>query len=180
MNLSSVMVSKYLFRKKPLRLFRPEVSILTKMIVSEPNAIVVITTTAGEPTNKMDRNLTTDVTFNPLKWTCFLRGLLSLMGTSDINSTPPAIAVSHWPLAIRPTAVTENSTFFYRTFILNVRWKLTDRRNTAWALILILTGMQNIRQADKLSPTDGQLSWCLVLNESPGFGILARAWKNMN
>ena len=42
----------------------------------------------------------------------FLRGLLSLIGTSDINSTPPAIAVSHWPLAIRPTAVTENSTFY--------------------------------------------------------------------
>lgn len=76
MNLSSVMVSKYLFRKKPLRLFRPEVSILTNMIVSEPNAIVVITTAEGEPTNKMDRNLTTDVTFNPLKLTCFLRGLL--------------------------------------------------------------------------------------------------------
>ena len=34
----------------------------------------------------------------------FLSGLLSLMGTSDMNSTPPAITVSHWPLAISPTA----------------------------------------------------------------------------
>lgn len=26
------------------------------------------------------------------------------MGTSDMNSTPPAMTVSHWPLATRPIA----------------------------------------------------------------------------
>lgn len=32
----------------------------------------------------------------------FLSGLLSLIGTSDMNSTPPAMTVSQCPLAIIP------------------------------------------------------------------------------
>ena len=58
----------------------------------------------------------------------FLRGLLSLIGTSDINSTPPAIAVSHWPLAIRPTAATENSTFFNEKCIPKCKMEVDRQR----------------------------------------------------
>ena len=56
-------------------------------------------------TYKFECSITVSTLFNESK--VFLRGRLSLMGTSDMNSTPPAITVSQLPLATRPIAKEE-------------------------------------------------------------------------
>ena len=62
----------------------------------------------------LDKSIQLDILDNPTLFNeskVFLRGRLSLMGTSDINSTPPAITASQLPLAIRPTAVHRKNKF---------------------------------------------------------------------